>query len=616
MEHGVVGKITGGLQPDALVRRKLTFTVGWSPVAVAQVEGEIEFESMIAMFGGNFGPALLDAGKCLGCGDVGDRGRVVEPILGYLERCRETEDGPPALDGGDPAGSEGQAIANALNVVEDRDSSIAGAQEVRVQRVHAGLGFNCPSRGHECLPGHLPAEHTLAIRMGAAAPEDIEFDLLEVEEVQKFVNCGLGHVFNLPHRHAPAHRCCRSRVTRETRVRSMAKNFPEGFRWGTATAAHQVEGGNWNNDWWAWEHAGGSPCEEPSGDAVDQWHLYEQDIALCAALGFDNYRFSIEWSRIEPEPGLFSRAALDHYRRVCAACHAHGMEPVVTFHHFTTPRWVAAEGGWHTASTVDRFLRFSEVAVGALGDLIGRACTINEPNIVAMIGYQMAFFPPGVSDLDQYRRATDNFIAAHERVVPILRGGPGDFPVGLTLSMADHQAVPADDPDALSTLDALRRDMEDQYLDVCTGDDFLGVQTYSRTRVGPKGVIGGEPGYDILEMGYEFYPEALEACIRRAWEYTGGAIPLLVTENGIGTHDDDQRRRYVTTALEGVLACLADGIDVRGYTYWSLLDNFEWCFGYRPRFGIIDVDRSTQRRIVKPSGEWLGSVARANALIE
>jgi beta-glucosidase len=396
----------------------------------------------------------------------------------------------------------------------------------------------------------------------------------------------------------------------------MAKNFPEGFRWGTATAAHQVEGGNWNNDWWAWEHAEGSPCEEPSGDAVDQWHLYEQDIALCAALGFDNYRFSIEWSRIEPEPGLFSRAALDHYRRVCASCHAHGMEPVVTFHHFTTPRWVVAEGGWHTASTVDRFLRFSEVAVGALGDLIGRACTINEPNIVAMIGYQMAFFPPGVSDLDQYRRATDNFIAAHQRVVPILRGGPGDFPVGLTLSMADHQAVPADDPDALSTLDALRRDMEDQYLDVCTGDDFLGVQTYSRTRVGPKGVIGGEPGYDILEMGYEFYPEALEACIRRAWEYTGGSIPLLVTENGIGTHDDEQRRRYVTTALEGVLACLADGIDVLGYTYWSLLDNFEWCFGYRPRFGIIDVDRSTQRRIVKPSGEWLGRVARANALIE
>ena len=153
----------------------------------------------------------------------------------------------------------------------------------------------------------------------------------------------------------------------------MATSFPQGFRWGTATAAHQVEGGNWNNDWWAWEHAPNTPCEEPSGDACDQLNRYDSDIALCAALGFDNYRFSIEWSRIEPEPGEFSIAALDHYRRVLASCHAHGIEPVVTFHHFTTPRWVVAEGGWHTASTVDRFLRFAEKSVNHLGDLIGTA---------------------------------------------------------------------------------------------------------------------------------------------------------------------------------------------------------------------------------------------------
>lgn len=395
----------------------------------------------------------------------------------------------------------------------------------------------------------------------------------------------------------------------------MTKNFPDGFRWGTATAAHQVEGGNWNNDWWAWEHTEGSPCEEPSGDAVDQWRLYDQDIALCAALGFDNYRFSIEWSRIEPEPGEFSRAALEHYRRVCASCLTHGIEPVVTFHHFTTPRWVVAEGGWHTASTVDRYLRFCEVAVGALGDLIGRACTINEPNIVATIGYHLGFFPPGLTDDTLYRQANDNFVDAHRRVVPILKGGPGEFPVGLTLSMTDYQAVPADDADAQAGVARMRWVMEDQFMDACAGDDFLGVQTYSRMRIGPRGPLGAEEGFDTLEMGYEYYPESLEACIRRAWEYTGGTIPLLVTENGIGTNDDDQRRRYVTTALEGVLACIADGIDLRGYTYWSLLDNFEWAFGYRPRFGIIDVDRSTQRRIVKPSGEWLGRVARANALV-
>ena len=394
----------------------------------------------------------------------------------------------------------------------------------------------------------------------------------------------------------------------------MATNFPQGFRWGTATAAHQVEGGNWNNDWWAWEHDPKSPCEEPSGDACDQLNRYDSDIALCAELGFDNYRFSIQWSRIEPEPGEFSIAALDHYRRVLASCHAHGIEPVVTFHHFTTPRWVAAEGGWHTASTVDRFLRFAEKSVNHLGDLIGTACTINEPNIVSFVGYQMGMFPPGAIDDEQFEAANANFIDAHRRVVPVLKGGPGDFPVGLTLSMADYQAVPPDDVDAIARRDRVRAVSEDQFLDIVGKDDFLGVQVYSRTRVGSNSVLGGEEGVPTLPMGYEFWPESLGACLRRAWDYTGGSVPLLVTENGIGTNDDPQRIEYVQHALHGVLSCIADGIDVRGYTYWSLMDNFEWAFGYRPRFGIIEVDRATQRRTVKPSGEWLSSIVRANAL--
>ena len=394
----------------------------------------------------------------------------------------------------------------------------------------------------------------------------------------------------------------------------MATSFPQGFRWGTATAAHQVEGGNWNNDWWAWEHAPNSPCEEPSGDACDQLNRYDSDIALCAALGFDNYRFSIEWSRIEPEPGEFSIAALDHYRRVLASCHAHGIEPVVTFHHFTTPRWVVAEGGWHTSSTVDRFLRFAEKSVNHLGDLIGTACTINEPNIVSFVGYQMGFFPPGSTDDAEFAAANANFIDAHRRVVPVLKGGPGDFPVGLTLSMADYQPVPPDDADAIARRDHVRAVSEDQFLDIVRDDDFLGVQVYSRTRVGANSVLGGEEGVPTLPMGYEFWPESLGACLRRAWDYTGGSVPLLVTENGIGTNDDPQRIEYVQRALEGVLACIDDGIDVRGYTYWSLMDNFEWAFGYRPRVGIIAVDRATQRRTVKPSGEWLSTIVRANAL--
>jgi len=392
----------------------------------------------------------------------------------------------------------------------------------------------------------------------------------------------------------------------------MARRFPEGFRWGTATAAHQVEGNNVNNDWWEWEHREGSVCVEPSGDACDQYHRYPEDLRLAAALGFDNYRFSVEWSRVEPEEGHFSRAALDHYRRVCAECLANGLEPVVTFHHFTTPRWAAADGGWADPRIVDRFGRFCERTVAHLGDLIGRACTINEPNVVAYVGYQVGAFPPGTIDGDLWLAAVEHFNRAHRRAVEVLRAGRGDFPVGLTLSMSDYQAVPADDPDAQRTRDTIRRFAEDLHLEHTAGDDFIGVQTYSRTRVGPEGQLGPEEGVVVLPMGYEYYPEALAATIRRAAEVTG--LPVLVTENGIGTDDDAARIAYVRTALEGVLDCIDEGIEVLGYTYWSLLDNFEWAFGYGPRFGIVDVDRTTQERRVKASGDWLGGVARANAL--
>ncbi len=149
--------------------------------------------------------------------------------------------------------------------------------------------------------------------------------------------------------------------------------FPEGFVWGTATAAHQVEGGNWNNDWWKWEHTQGSPCVEPSGDACDHFHRYPDDIRLAAMLGFQAYRFSIEWSRIEPEPGEFSVGALDHYRRMCASCLEHGLRPIVTFHHFTTPRWLASRGGWIEHETAERFGDLCDRVVRHTGDLIVRA---------------------------------------------------------------------------------------------------------------------------------------------------------------------------------------------------------------------------------------------------
>ena len=385
--------------------------------------------------------------------------------------------------------------------------------------------------------------------------------------------------------------------------------FPEPFLWGTATAAHQIEGGNVNNDWWAMEHDPTSGCVDVSGDACDSFNRYPEDIALIADLGLGAYRFSLEWSRIEPEEGEFSKVALDHYRRMAATCHEHGVLPVVTFHHFTHPRWLAATGTWEALHAPDRFARFCERTTEHLGDLIGIACTLNEPNVVATMGWRFGIFPPRVRD--RTRRDTVNaaMVAAHRKAVDAIRSGPGDFPVGMTVSMTDFQLQPGGE----EWLERLRRPNEDVFLEATGGDDFIGVQTYTRMRVGPEGALPAEEGLDTTQMGYEFYPEALGATIRRATEVTGG-LPVYVTENGIGTADDPARIEYVTRALAGVRRCLDDGIDVRGYFYWSLLDNFEWVLGYGPTFGLVQVDRTTFERRPKPSATWFSGVARANGL--
>ncbi|MGO8870818.1 MAG: glycoside hydrolase family 1 protein [Acidimicrobiales bacterium] len=385
--------------------------------------------------------------------------------------------------------------------------------------------------------------------------------------------------------------------------------FPERFVWGTATAAHQIEGGNVNNDWWAFEHDPFSGCADVSGDACDSFNRYPEDIALVASFGLTAYRFSLEWSRIEPEEGEFSLVALDHYRRMAAACHEAGVLPVVTFHHFTHPRWLAAAGTWEALHAPDRFARFCERVTAHLGDLVGMACTLNEPNVVATMGWRHGIFPPRVRD--RVRRDVVNaaLVSAHRKAVDAIRSGPGEFPVGLTLSMTDYQLQPGGE----AWLERIRRPSEDVFLEATGGDDFIGVQTYTRTRIGPEGSLGGEPGVPVTQMGYECWPEALEATIRRATAVTGG-LPVYVTENGIGTDDDDARVEYVGRALAGVGRCLGDGIDVRGYFYWSLLDNFEWVLGYGPAFGIVAVDRHDFERRSKPSAAWFGAVARANAL--
>jgi beta-glucosidase len=398
------------------------------------------------------------------------------------------------------------------------------------------------------------------------------------------------------------------------------KTFPAGFLFGTATSAHQVEGGNVNSDWWQWEHQEGTPCIEPSGDACDFYHRYREDIGLMAGFGFNAFRFGIEWARIEPEEGEFSKAALDHYRRVLACCRDQALAPIVTFHHFTLPRWLQAEGGFLDPKFPRRFARYCERSAAVLGDLMAYACTINEPEGLGEGGFILGVNPPGrKGDVDAMWHVAEQVLEAHRLGSQAIRS-QAHVPVGVTLALPDLQyedgARPGDRSVELNSL------VSDRFFELARHDDFVGVQTYTRNRFGPEGPRGphvewGKPPPEEREdstmLGQEFYPQSLGNTIRRAWRSTGG-IPILVTENGIATADDGKRIRFVDTALREVLDCLDEEIDVRGYLYWTFLDNFEWSLGYRPTFGLVAVDRTTFARRPKPSAYWLGRVAQTRTL--
>ena len=387
----------------------------------------------------------------------------------------------------------------------------------------------------------------------------------------------------------------------------MAAAFPPGFLWGAAVGAHQVEGGNTNSDWWWWEHAPGTPCVEPSGDACDFYHRYRADITMLAGFGLNAFRFGIEWSRIEPAEGEFSTAQLDHYRRMLDACHEHGVTPVLTFHHFTVPRWLHEAGGLASAHFAGLFARYCDRAARALGDLVGYACTINEPQGLGWSGWVSGINPPGIKgDEAAARLVSENFLEAHRLAAPAIRAHT-KAPVGVTLAIPDLQYEDGATP-GRSGLE-VESAINDEFFELARHDDFIGVQTYTRARFGPEGLREPGPADERTQMGYEYYPRALGGAIRRAWKATGERVPILVTENGIATTNDERRIAFMTEALDEVQKCLADGIDVRSYIHWSLLDNFEWGFGYKPKFGLVAVDRETMERHPKPSAAWLGARA-------
>jgi beta-glucosidase len=391
-------------------------------------------------------------------------------------------------------------------------------------------------------------------------------------------------------------------------------DFPAGFLFGSSTAAHQVEGGNSGNDWWAWEHAPYTSCVEPSGDAIDQWHRYEDDFALLAELGQNAHRLSLEWSRIEPAPGEYSDSALEHYRRVLGCLEQHGLTAFVTLHHFTLPRWLAERGGWLAPGAVERFARYVERVAARLGDLIPFACTVNEPQIVALMGYREGWFPPGIRNPGLWKRATRRLIAAHEAAVEAVKTGRGDPQAGVCLQLPAFEPARPLDPACETACAELVHEMEEVHLDGLAGD-WAGVQYYTRQRVDPAAADGFAPapeGAPLTQMGWEIHPEGLHRAIVST---ARAGLPIYVTENGIATADDAQRIAYMRDHLAQVARAIAGGADVRGFFYWSSFDNFEWAEGYRPTFGLVGIDRADGlRRVVRDSARAYARLAATGRL--
>ena len=310
-----------------------------------------------------------------------------------------------------------------------------------------------------------------------------------------------------------------------------------------------------------------------------------------------------------------------------AACHENQITPMVTFCHFSSPRWFAALGGWEQSSSVDLFARYCERASRHLGDLIGFATTFNEPNLPMLLNWVMNLNLPftaarrmakqagravgsdrfGAFPLGNARKVQDVMIASHYRGLKAMKSGPGSYPVGVSIAIQDEQAV-----GPKSKRDQKCAEVYDPWLAAAAQSDFVGVQPYTRARVGKSGDLGPEPGVELTQMGYEYWPEALEQTVRYASARV--RVPIHVTENGVSTDDDTLRIEYIRRALAGLSNCLKDQIDVRSYIHWSLLDNFEWISGYRPKFGLVAVDRTTQERTVKPSARYLGQIAKRNAI--
>ena len=416
-------------------------------------------------------------------------------------------------------------------------------------------------------------------------------------------------------------------------------NFPAGFLWGTATAAHQVEGNNVNNDWWAWEQEAGHIHDgDLSGKACDWWGGRWREDFDRAQDGWQNtHRFSVEWSRIQPEPDRWDEAALDRYRQMLLGLRERNITAMVTLHHFTNPMWLAEIGGWENEAVVDLFAAYVGRTVEALKSHCQLWVTINEPNVYMNGAYLGDGFPPGKNDQKTALKVLLNMVKAHAAAYQVIHDLQPDAQVGVAhhwrgfqpankgpltgyLSKLHHKAFNDAFAHSLKTgkFDAvmLKADVP-QAKDT---QDFLGLNYYTRDlikfdlrksgalfsdRYYPKDALLSETGFLAND------PHGFQEAIKWADKF---GLPIYITENGCDDSQDDFRRRYLLEHLQAMWHMLTNNIPIKGYFYWTLVDNFEWERGWSQRFGLWGLDPQTQIRTKRKSADLYAEICRTNAI--
>ncbi|MBN1376119.1 MAG: family 1 glycosylhydrolase [Dehalococcoidia bacterium] len=415
------------------------------------------------------------------------------------------------------------------------------------------------------------------------------------------------------------------------KLKAIPWKFGNGFLWGSATSSYQVEGNCFNTNWHQFESAvdeQGNPKIEDgqqAGAACDEWNLYKEDIKLMKDISLNAYRFSLEWSKIEPRLGEFDETALDHYEQMVNELLSNGIEPMVTLHHFTNPIWFEDNGGFLQDDAPGLFARFTEKVMQRLGSKVNLWCTINEPAIYALFGYFTAEFPPGLKDAKKAVRAYINTLHAHAAAYKAIKKIKPEARVGLAIHLALFDPPHWWNLPDLLIARMLNANMNEAQFDYITrgrfefslpgvvretfegGEketfDYIGLNYYTNHfRVfKPRGdeqfieIIKAQQS-ELTDMGWAIYPEGLYRSIKIIRRYT--KKPIYVTENGIADAADTKRAKFIEQHLLVLNKAIADGFNVKGYFYWSLLDNFEWAKGFKQRFGLFHVDFNTQKRML------------------